>query len=244
MSSDEEILALLKSSIVQGYGQDISVILDMDGTLIDREMNPRPFLKPFLRFLFSNFKQVGIWTAANELWFSEAYQTVLKPALIEISDNKENPATANRQFDFHQVLLGDRATVIYPVRSAFTLYDGNDGISSDVKVFKRLRKLWNKKKYGYMTRHNTLIIDDTKETYYYNHGNAIGIETFNGSNMDRGLIDIVIFFLSTLLPSYRKQGDELSSFLGLNPSIIDIIHEYSPIKTIRNIDRGYSITKQ
>jgi len=44
----------------------ISLVLDMDGTLIDeRNKKARPHLEYFLDYCFSNCEAVGLWTAAS-----------------------------------------------------------------------------------------------------------------------------------------------------------------------------------
>ena len=53
----------------------LHLILDIDGTLIDDKglLEPRLYLKEFLKYAFDNFKTVSIWTAAHESWYKEVH---------------------------------------------------------------------------------------------------------------------------------------------------------------------------
>jgi hypothetical protein len=54
----------------------MNIILDMDGTLINERMEPRPYLKTFFEFVFQRFNHVSIWTMANLEWFNRVYNEV------------------------------------------------------------------------------------------------------------------------------------------------------------------------
>lgn len=63
----------------------MNIILDMDHTLLDG-MNitttlfygkPRPYLGFFLRYVFSKFKKVSIWTHATSEWFLQCYEKII-----------------------------------------------------------------------------------------------------------------------------------------------------------------------
>jgi TFIIF-interacting CTD phosphatase-like protein len=78
----------------EGVSKLGNIILDMDGTLGDyipaefeenpeRYCNakpiPRPGLRKFLRFVFSHFERVSIWTAASYSWYNTFKKDVLLP---------------------------------------------------------------------------------------------------------------------------------------------------------------------
>lgn len=66
-----------------------NIILDIDGTLIadlkDSEPEhivPRPYIALFLDYIFTNFKNVAIWTAATEGWARTAMEAIMTPKQI------------------------------------------------------------------------------------------------------------------------------------------------------------------
>jgi hypothetical protein len=59
----------------------MNIILDLDGTLINDKVQPRPHLKYFFYFIFQNFQRVSIWTLGNNEWFNRAYSEVLRPLM-------------------------------------------------------------------------------------------------------------------------------------------------------------------
>lgn len=151
------------------------LILDLDGTLIDDQgaCQARPYLKEFLDFCFTTFETVSIWTTASRLWFNHIYQLLLAP----------------RVFTF--VYCEDRCTTLLD-RDVDTLFPESIQIKPLKKVFQN-RSLPHSK-------NNTFMVDDTPETYCRNYGNAIPITTFQGSQHDRALLDLMSF-LSVLLSS-------------------------------------------
>ena len=138
--------------------KNIHIILDIDGTLIDEDANPRPDLKYFFDFCFNSFASVNIWTAANKEW----YEYVNEKVFIKLLDKNK----------FGFVWCGDRCSI---GRNYI------DGFYPETYKTKRLRKIW--KTYKQMNKNNTLILDDTPKTYSLNYGNAIPIPTFENNNM-------------------------------------------------------------
>ena len=76
-----------------------NIILDMDGTILDNvpphfDHNEsckaipiaRPYLNLFMKYVFTNFEHVSIWTAGTKEWFDECYEKVLKPSIPEGKD--------------------------------------------------------------------------------------------------------------------------------------------------------------
>lgn len=81
-------LALCSSVITHSSYDTMDIehlVLDLDGTLIGLntkithdviEVTVRPYLKDFFDFVFSHFKTVSIWTAANVHWWNSAYEVL------------------------------------------------------------------------------------------------------------------------------------------------------------------------
>lgn len=90
------ILPTLDDGEIFAQNQDPTenIILDMDGCLLDaitpilpenpvryKEPIPvaRPGLRKLLRYVFSKYKHVSIWTAAHKVWFDKCYKQVISP---------------------------------------------------------------------------------------------------------------------------------------------------------------------
>lgn len=165
------------------------IILDIDGTLIcydDVIPYARPYLKEFLKYLFDKFEYVAIWSAASEWWVNLVYKKILKPLLPE-----------GKEFLF--LWSGKRCTQIID----FEDERNNEFYPISISI-KRLKKVW--KRYKFLNKHNTLILDDTKETYIHNYGNAIPIPTYELEQKEDNLLQCLIPFLDKLLilESVRK----------------------------------------
>jgi len=138
------------------------IILDIDGALIDGygfTVNTRPGLKSFFKFLFNHplIESVSIWTSATKSWYRFVYDEVFR---YIIPRNK----------DFYLVYTRNKCKSIYN-RDTRTNY-----------MTKPLYKIW--RKYKDFDKDNTIIIDDTPETYYYNNKNAIPIKTYSVNRMN------------------------------------------------------------
>lgn len=156
----------------------MNIVLDMDGTLINEDSGSttRPHLKTFLKACFDICDNVSIWTASDKIWFDEMNKTHFQPILDELKE----------EFDF--VYHSDHCS-----RSS----DPNPESFYPVRIItKSLKKVW--KKEGY-TKHNTLIVDNTPDTYKYNYGNAIPIKTYLGGDDDDRLLQ-----LSKFLPKLKS----------------------------------------
>lgn len=162
----------------------MNIILDIDGTLIDDKglLIGRPHLEEFLKYCFENFETVSIWTASSESWYQSVYKYVLKEIL-----DKYN-------FKFYKVLTGERCTKV--VLNFYSLYPTRVSI-------KPLVKLW--KGNNVFTKYNTLIIDNTPNTFQRNYGNGIPIPTFNFSNQTDKYLLKLIKFLDHLKEIYEKK---------------------------------------
>lgn len=189
---------------------DLHIILDIDGTLIsevphdifhsgeeyeiDDLVKPRPYLKEFLHACFSHAHKVSIWTAANNLWFKYVYRTHIKPVITELKV----------ELDF--IYCGDKCSTVFDP-------DPETEFPQIIKI-KKLSKIW-KKKYSTYTKHNTIIIDDSPNTYIKNYGNAVPIKTYT---------------------IYHKNDEELKK---LAQYLINIKQHYVKNKTIRNMNKKY-----
>ncbi|KAF3050692.1 hypothetical protein E8E11_010646 [Didymella keratinophila] len=140
--------AAQKPTTVETPGR-ILVILDLNGTLLyrpnrnKRTMIARPFLIPFLRYLFSNFA-VMVWSSARP----ENVASLVKQSLEE---------------DLRKTLVAQWG------RDAFNLKP--EHYSANVQVYKNLDLVWSKAEIqkqhpeyesgGRFGQHNTVLIDDT-----------------------------------------------------------------------------------
>lgn len=161
------------------------IVLDVDGTLIsevlheDEKVCPRPYLKEFLLFVFQHFDSVNIWTAASQQWWNYVYKKVIFSHLPEGKT-------------FHRVWC-ERCIYVVDVDDGYRRYK-----------CKPLQKYWKRKNWG-MKKHNTLIVDDTPETYMQNHSNAIPILSYYGQDDDEELkrvinhLTIKLFYSSDML---------------------------------------------
>jgi|694.fasta_scaffold05341_14 hypothetical protein len=86
----------------------MNIILDLDGTLINEKMEPRPYLKVFLHTLFSRFQNVSIWTFATIEWFYPVFERVLKPLMPE-----------GKTFHFVRCRIGQYNTGIKPLTEVY-----------------------------------------------------------------------------------------------------------------------------
>ena len=165
------------------------IILDIDGTLIDGngyQVYPRPYLKEFFDFCFSFYESVSIWTAAGNKWYNKVYNEVFKSFLPK-----------GKAFRF--VFTEKRCVKVIDwnfIENSGSASDSG-GIDSRI-VIKPLLKVW--KKHKYMTRHNTLIVDDTPYTYSRNYGNAIPIRTYKKKNVqeDTELLKLQQWIIKTM----------------------------------------------
>ena len=159
----------------------LHVILDIDGTLIDNtRINNnilsnnhdgiscghfiyfRPYLIPFLEYCVKCCASVSIWTAGNEDW--------MKGFILSLP------------LDFHNAFLftwhRNKCNIRYKNMGceATEFFKMNDLV-----MRKPLRKIWKTKwaqKKG-MTKHNTVIIEDSPENCCKNYGNAIYVPEYN-----------------------------------------------------------------
>jgi TFIIF-interacting CTD phosphatase-like protein len=134
---------------------NIHLILDMDQTLIDTDENyniyKRPYLEEFLNFCFSYFESVSIWTASAKEWTDQVFNKVL----------------LNKNWKFRFVWC----------EKCNYKFNYNISSSRDIKVIKRLQKVWNE--YKDMNYENTIIIDDNLSTIRKNINNSIHIPPYN-----------------------------------------------------------------
>ena len=132
----------------------------MDNTLIASDSTniyPRPFLVPFLKFCFENFRTVSIWTAAEESWFNIVNKFVFQPILTQLSQQ------LHKQCKFYFVLTRPSVKFVYTSHTS-KLGQQNVGQQSVVMI-KDLNDIWRKPlTYPGFTMGNTVIIDDIPET--------------------------------------------------------------------------------
>lgn len=203
--------------------KDLVLVLDLDGTLISVrdqsdpwKIHLRPYLAEFLLFVFANFKYVGIWTAASRKWFDYVFCDKLRFAMPK-----------KRFFDF--VWCVDRCT------PQIILLPHYNNTKHEVYI-KPLKKLWSTKRFS-TTKHNTLTIDDLEHSYCKNKFNAISVSTYNVNKPsfteDMALVQMQQTLQDTI-QAYRKQQDAFYQYLP-RQEILDILHEYRPICSLRNL---------
>ena len=158
----------------------MNLILDMDETLINYKMFPRPYLEEFLTECFKIFSSLSIWTNANEEWFNMANNNIFKP-LIDIINEKE-----------------------------ITLYKFHFVFTREKYKNKKLRRLHNSKTFKQFNINNMIIIDDTKENFTCNYGNGIQIIPFCNFYNDSELLKLLKYFKKILIPYFKENNTILS----------------------------------
>ena len=166
------------------FNKEMNIILDLDETLITNFI-PRPYVKQFLSFCFTEFKSVSVWTAAVKSY----------------ADNNLKILTEfippNKKFD-----------VIFTRKNCTPKFSSWGSCYFTICYTKPLRKLW-KRNDGVFKKTNTIIIDDTYQKQ--NYGNAIQISEFNQpticEEMDTVLLQLINFLQNELIPHFRMHGD-------------------------------------
>jgi TFIIF-interacting CTD phosphatase-like protein len=182
--------------------QKFHIILDIDGTLIDNvgdSIYQRPYLKEFLDYCFETFETVSIWTAASREWYNEVNEKIFSKLKLKTKESLQSKLLTPRKFYF--VWTGERCTFISDQKA---IEDG-DFYAQRIKI-KRLKKIWDKR--GLLTRHNTLILDDTPITYAENYGNAIPIDTYNHKNEDDDSLLKLIEWLPNLFDKHIRSTEK------------------------------------
>lgn len=139
---------------------DIKEIRDFDTTLWLRKgtlpvwIKKRPHLDKFIDYIFSEY-DVGVFSAAEGEYVREICKYVLD----------------DRPLVF--IMSGERCT-------QHLWYSKSDHQHYNI-IVKKLQKIWDAKRYkNKYTKSNTLILDDSPETYVKNRGNAIPIVPYTG----------------------------------------------------------------
>lgn len=113
------------------------IVLDLDGTLIGEDhICARPHLSTFLKYLFSNFETVNIWTRASKDWWTFAFEKFIKRHMPPDQD------------EFHRVWTFEHCK--------------RDG---EGRTFKPLSKYW-RRKWGMKRHNTILIDNDPENWHY------------------------------------------------------------------------------
>lgn len=179
----------------------LNIVLDLDRTLVDTDDNgvpvARPHLGESLHRYFDTCSTVNTWTMSTEEWSTIVHETVLKP-LLRPGD------------EFHFTWNGKRSSRMSSL-DVEKWQQWNDEPMSPYAImrYKPLWKMWRRKHAhrGRMTRDNTLIVDDSTNTYIDNYGNALGIKSWTiGENDDTELLK-----LADLIDQF-KSGETVREF--------------------------------
>jgi hypothetical protein len=180
------------------------VILDLNGTVLYRPnrnaktMIQRPFLKPFLRYLFDNFK-VMVWSSARP----DNVKALVNQAL----DN-----------DLRSKLIAQWA------RDSFGLSPTN--YQQNVQVYKNLKLIWSRSQIqsyhpdyetgGRFGQHNTVLIDDSALKASAQPYNLLEIPEFSATpeQMQGDVLREVAGYLDAL-----KQQSDVSRFIKKHPFV-------------------------
>jgi hypothetical protein len=182
---------------------DVLVILDLNGTVLFRPnknaktMIARPYLKPFLHYLFQNFK-VMVWSSAKP---------VNVKSLVEQALDK----------DLRSMLVATWA------RDTFGLSATN--FNQNVQVYKNLKLIWSRDqiqqhhpKYEAGERfgqHNTVLIDDSALKASAQPHNLLEIPEFEATP-EQMESDDVLREVAGYLEMLRQQAD-VSKFISKHP---------------------------
>lgn len=168
----------------------LTIVLDLDRTLVGQHGQARPGLQEFLKLCFEKFAHVGVWTAAKREWFDFVYRKTLLPLMPKNADG--NVCQFAFVYTEKDCVLEEKTTSFY--------FGGWTTV-----IRKPLRKLWNRKTgvFAHMNPHNTLVVDDTSETYSKNRGNAIPIAPYYAGNHDNELFKLTEF-LKRLIETNKR----------------------------------------
>jgi hypothetical protein len=182
----------------------MNLILDIDGTLIDRDEDGpiiRPHLGIFLAYAFEKFDRVSIWTNAAPAWY--------KRVKLEIFDDV---MPEGKNFDF-----------VWTRENCFleTTKMGPDGRFYFPITRKPLSLVYAAFPLAYNSS-NTYVIDDTCETYTHNLSNAVPIETYNWGELsttgncsmdgeDSELLRLITYFEKHLFAATTKEEGAIVS---------------------------------
>jgi len=152
----------------------MNIILDIDGTLIDENIGPRPYLDSFMLFCFRNFTTVSLWTAGTALYASNIVQNILQPILDAVSYKLQKHCSFYLVMtDIHCVFRNN--VIIKPLQSLG----------------------------GNFAAHNTLIVDDTPSTFTVNPFNGIPIPRFSSCNYNDAYLLMVQFYILELISGFK-----------------------------------------
>lgn len=181
---------------------DILVILDLNGTLLFRPnrstkaMIERPFLKPFLRYLFDNFK-VMVWSSA-------------RPQNVKALVNQALDNTLRSRM------------VAQLARDSFGLSPSN--YNQNVQVYKNLELVWGRDEIqqqhpaystgGRFSQDNTVLIDDSALKANAQPSNLIEIPEFSAT--PEQMADDVLRQVAGYLEILKYQVD-VSKFINKHP---------------------------
>lgn len=206
------------------------VILNLDGTLFSENVTTseeipslRPYTKAFINFLFKHCREVAIWSNSG----SERVQRLYEKLLLLLSESKfSSGRSEENKFSF--IWSAEKSTEKIKVNSYFDC--------SSISSVKHLKKLWTHSSSN--NCNNTLIIDDTPRTYSCNFGNAIPIPKFVDYTKDTYLLQLMKK-MRQWESQYENQNIKLFSdlFGSDGEKIRSLVHTYTPIKSVRLIDK-------
>ena len=157
------------------HGKRISSMMPFEYSL---SVKARPHLKEFLTFCFDRFQNVSIWTAAEQEWFNQVNKEIFVPILESLG----------KKFRF--VYTYAQCTRVERISRTYTE--------------KRIRKLHKSKRLPDYTIDNTIIVDDTAETFRSNYGNAILIKEWHCQYADTDLLKLMKYIDDILIPYYNE----------------------------------------
>lgn len=154
-------------------------------------IHKRPHLKEFISFCCENFDRVVVWTAAEKDYANCIVDNVFCPQCCAEGKMKRPSRVMTRS-------------------ACITKYCPSTGKYRSIKDLKKLWRTSESRKLG-INRHSTVVVDDTRETYSRNYGNAIPIRGFyfppnlahtQASVQDSTLLDLVSYFETDLFQSW------------------------------------------
>ncbi|KAF2280383.1 HAD-like protein [Westerdykella ornata] len=201
--SEEYKETVLQKSIVIDPPNPFLIVLDLNGTLIHRPsrnrptyMIARPFLKPFLQYLFENF-HVMVWSSAMPTNVNKIVKNVLDEEL-------------------------QSRLVAAWARDTFGLPTGD--YHQNVQVYKDLRLIWDKEEIqkhhpGHQAgqrfgQHNTILLDDSKLKAHAQPHNLIEIPEFTATKEQMG--SDILREVAGYLQTARMQSN-VSNFMLEHP---------------------------
>jgi RNA polymerase II subunit A small phosphatase-like protein len=192
---------LVKSNKQPNFFSDFTVFFRDNGEKL--YVTKRPYLDKFLAYVFDNF-DVAFWSSGDIEYVNAIVKRILLP---------------------HQ-----KPVFVYGKDKCTVRHIGNMMMNNIFYQYvKRLKKVWRRKTNPY-NKHNTIMIDDTKEKAMLNYGNLIEMIPYHGFDLDDIELKLLIMLLKDLKTHPNIREARLNNWRDnylLNYSHLIFMSDYS-----------------